>query len=115
MHLALEQERVQDRAVVADRVIAGEPERAGLRIDLDLADVTAVREGRPALVLEAAGGGEPAAQLLGQILSLERGPRHLVKGQAAIGPCDGEAPVGEADVGGGRFEQVRRDLLALLY
>ena len=43
-----------------------------------------------------------------------RDARDLAQRHAPVGAGDGEHPVRECDVAGGRFEQMRRDLLALL-
>ncbi len=85
---------------------------AGLGIDLDLADVAAVREVAGA---RAVGRGLVQAGLHAgrQLVELERGLRHLVDAEAAVGAGDGEAAVLELHVGFRRLQHVGGELLAL--
>ena len=46
VNLAREQQRIDDRAEVVDHVVGDDLDQPGLRIDLHLADVRAVGEGR---------------------------------------------------------------------
>ena len=46
MHLARQQQRVDDGAEIVDHQIAHDLDQPGFGVDLDLADMTAVRKGR---------------------------------------------------------------------
>ena len=86
---------------------------AGLRIDLDLADVRAGGKREVGRIVER-GLVESRLELVERIVVRHvRGQRDLAERLAAIGARDGELAVLELDVGLGRFEQVRGDLLAL--
>ena len=54
MHLALDDHRIDDDAEIVDRGPADDLGVAGLRIDLDLADVAAGREGEVGRIVERA-------------------------------------------------------------
>src|SRR6266851_2877050 len=96
--LPLDQQRIDDGAKIIDGKIFHHLDMAGLRIDLDLGDMTAVRKGRRHAVadmtdverLRAIGRQLHAAgaQLL----------RKLHDPNAAVGAGDAETPIGELDV-----------------
>ncbi len=113
MQLALDDHRIDDGAEIVDAGIFHHRDHAGIGIDLDLGDMAAVGEGGGGALAHMAHVErgrhafrqvDPAADLLGQV--------HDADG--AIGAGDDEAAVLELDVGGGRFQHVRRDLAALL-
>src|SRR5208337_1542596 len=83
----------------------------GLRVDLDLADVAAIGEGRLRRGKMAALGkaGLDAGRLLRRV---EGGARHLLDAEPAVGTADGEDAVGKFDIRLGRLEEVRGDLAA---
>ncbi len=86
--------------------------RAGVRIDLDLADMRAVRE-VAARRLVGRGLVEAGLHALRQLVELERRLRHLVDAEAAVGAGDGEAAVLELHVGLGGLQHMGGELLAL--
>ena len=84
MDLAVDDQRIDGAADVVDRAVAHDLDGAGLRIDLDFADMGAVGEARfvDGLVGER---GERAAQIVGQVVELERGRGDLEESDGAIG------------------------------
>ena len=64
MDLPLAQQRVQHRADIVDRDIAGELHLAGLGVDLDLGEMRAARKGRRAVRAEIGALGEPGLDLV---------------------------------------------------
>ena len=113
VHLARDDHRIDDDAEVIDRhplLDTGEP---GLGIDLDLADVAARRKREVGGVVERtlleAGLELRPDELVGDI-SLQR---DVAPRRRFVGPGDGELAVLEDDVGLGRFEHMRGDLLRL--
>ncbi len=86
---------------------------AGLRIDLDLADVRAGREGEVGRVVERR-LVEARLELVERVVVRHvRRQRDLAERLAAVGARDRELAVLELDVGVRGLEQVRGDLLAL--
>ena len=112
MDLALQADRIHDRADVVDHGIALEPDLAGLGIDLDLADVATVGIG---VLLSQEGGVlvEPALEALGPLGGVERRHRHLLQRHRLVGAGDLEDAIGELDVLLAGLEQVPGDHLAL--
>ena len=112
MDLAVNDERIHGAADVVDGDIIDDAHRAGFGIDLDLADMGAIREARLRDGL-VAGGGQRPAQILGQVVALVRGARHLEQADRVIGAFHGEAAVLEFDVGGGGFQKMLGDTRGL--
>src|SRR6185437_13091439 len=86
MKLAGDDHRIDDGAEVVDAGIAHDPDHAGLRIDLDFGDVTAVREGRWGI--------------RGVVVDVERGGyilRHLFVAHPACELHDVDAAIGAGD------------------
>ena len=108
VHLAMNDERVHGAADVVDRDVIDMRDRAGFGIDLDLADVGAIREARLGDGL-VAGGSKRPAQILGQVVALLRGARHLEQADRVVGALHGEAAVLEFDVGGGGLQKMLGD------
>ena len=70
MHLARDQHRIDDAAEIVEHVIGDDLDLAGLRVDLDLADMAAIGEGRR-LALISAVAVEPVLETR-QLLALQR-------------------------------------------
>ena len=86
---------------------------AGLRIDLDLADVRAGREGEVGRIVERVLVQARLELVERVVVRHVRGERDLAEGSGLVGARDRELAVLELDVGFRRLEQVRGDLLAL--
>ena len=95
--LTLEQQRVHDRADIVDDAVAQDLDLAGLRVDLELADMAAVRE---VLLLAAEGGAGDQAEIhpLGQVFRVQRLPRDFADRQPAVGARCGEEAILELDL-----------------
>ena len=113
MHLPLEQQRVDHRAEVIHHRVTQDRGDAAVGIDLDLGDMAAVREGggRRILHLRIIESGLHAGR---ELRGIARHLRDIEQIDMPVGAHDAELPVAEFDVGGGRFQQVRGDLLALV-
>src|SRR5258708_34189385 len=109
MELALGQERVQHAAEIVDHGVSEDRERAGLRIDLDLGDVTAVGKGRVrrTIVSVLAETGLAAQR---DETGLESRARNLFERDGSVGAPDDEAAVVELDIGSGGLPGCPRDL-----
>src|SRR5439155_3118547 len=112
MDLALEADRVHHRADVVDDDVADDLQRAGIGVDLNLTDMAAIGIG---VVVGGEGAGlvEAAFEAWRQAAGLERGLGDVGDVDAAVGAGDREIAVGEFYVGGGGFEQMRRNAFAL--
>src|SRR5205823_4389616 len=102
------------RAEIVDAAIFHHVDQAGLRIDLDLGDVTAVWKGRSARAVADVRDVERLRRVLRKLRAVLQQSRKLEQRYGAVRAADDEAAIGELDVGRGRFEDVARDLLALL-
>ena len=109
--LAFDEQRVHDLAEVVDDRVARDFADAGFGVDLDFADVAAVRPGVRG-VLEFAVGGEALGAFDVRLRLGDAGD--FEEADAAVGAGDAEFAVGVFDVGGGRFEFVRGDGFAFL-
>src|ERR1700730_17041825 len=112
MRLAVHQERVDHRAEIVDERVADDLDHAGLRVDFNLRNVTAVGEGRGRTVADvlhveaprqAGGQFHPRVQLLGQFHEAD----------ASVGPGDPEPAGTKLDVGRRSFQYMRSDLATL--
>src|SRR6202012_1654428 len=111
VELAGDDHRIDDGAEVVDAGIAHDLDHAGIGIDLDFGDVTAVREGRGrvgCVVVDVERRGHALRHLF-----VTHPARQLHDVYAAVGAGDGEAAVGEFDIGLGGFHHMRGRLLAL--
>ena len=114
MGLAVQDQRIDRAPDIVDADPAQDAHRAGIGIDLDLADMRARGKGadRHGVVADAV---ELAAQLLGQIGPRRRRLRHVEDADAAVGALDGErCRAAKSMSTGAASMQMRRDLLALL-
>jgi len=99
-------------ADIVDDDVLDDLKRAGIRIDLELADMAAVGIGEIGR-RKRAGLVEPAFEPRRQIGGAKRRLGHLGQGDMAVGAGDGEIAFGELDIGLRRFEQVGGDAPAL--
>jgi hypothetical protein len=113
LDLALGQERVDDGAAIVDDGIAVDRDRPGVGIDLDLADMAAVRKARQ-IRREAAGALQADPELRRQAHRDERHLRHLQDRHRPVGAGDREGAVGKGDVGGVGLHEMRGKALAAL-
>src|SRR6516164_7744889 len=113
MRLAVDQRRVDHDAEIVDEGIANDVDRAGLRVDLDLGDVAAVRKGRGRAVADVlyvkalrqpGRQFQPGMELFGQFHQTDR----------AVGPNYREPARAKFDVGDRRLQHMRGDLSTLL-
>ena len=113
MHLAFEQQRIDHVPEVVDDRVAQDCGDAAVRIDLDLGDVAAVREGsgRRVLHLRVIESRLHAGR---ESCRIARRLRDIKNIHMPVGADDAELAVAEFNVGGGRLKQVRGDLLALV-
>ncbi len=113
LDLAFEEERVHHRANIAHHRIALDLHDAGVRVDLDLAHMGGVGEGRRGRLVGSE-GGKPTIRAR----RLQRGrvghARHVGQVDRAVGAGDGEGAVVEFDVACVGLEMVRGDNLALV-
>ena len=113
MHLALDDHRIDELAEVVDRGPAVDRHDAGLRIDLEFADVDAGREGEVGGIPERAflqAGLEFLAVELVRGIGVQRDGAEVDR---LVGALDGELAVLELDVPFRGFEHVAGDLLRL--
>ena len=95
--LAFEQERVHHRADIVDHAVAQDLDFAGLLVDLELADMAAVRE---VLLLAGEGGAGDQAEIhaLGQVLRVQRFLGDLADRQGTVRARGREESVLEVDL-----------------
>ena len=103
--LAVDDERVHRTPDIIDRGIIDERHLAGIRIDLDLADMRAVRVARLHHGFVAS-SRERSAQIFRQISALDRRARHLEQSDGVVGALHGETAARKFDVGGGGFQKM---------
>ena len=103
LDLAVGDQRVHHSADVVDCDVAHDLHDAGLRLDLHLGDLAAVR---PGLVLRGLGRADTTIFASGWLR------RELEEPDAAIGAADHEPPGAELDVPFGRLERAGRELAA---
>ncbi len=111
MHLALGEQRVDERAEVVDHRVFHHRDCAGIGIDLDLGDVTAIGKGRGRIVGDQT-NVERLRQFRRQLHAAAQARRQLHDTDRTVGPDDGEAPAREFDIGGSRLHDEAGDLLA---
>ena len=110
VRLPVHDERIDAAADIVDRGVAGDGDRARVRIDLDLANGAAVRENR--LVHLVVGlDREPVLELVGQVV-LGGLPRQLEDIEGVVGARHAEAAVLEFDLVRRRSGDDGRDRLA---
>ena len=90
MALALDQQRIDDRAEVVDHGVPHHLDPAGVGIDLDLGDMAAVGEGRRRRLVHVA-DVERVGHALGQLHAAAQALGQLHDADAAVGADDGEA------------------------
>ena len=113
MHLAFDNHRVDDVAEVVHRREAVHLDSARGRVDLDLADISAGREGEVGRVVKR-GLVQARLELVERVVVRHvSGERHLAKSDFLVGALDGELAVGKFDVSVAGFHQVGRDFLGL--
>ena len=113
MHLAFHDHRVDDPAHVVHGDHANNLDRAGVLVDLHLADMAAAGIGEVLRVVER-GLVEAGFKLLDRVVVRHvGGERHLAQRFRLIGTGDGELAVLELDVIERGFHQMGGDLLAL--
>ncbi len=107
MHLAAQQERVDDGAEIVDDEVAHDLDLTGLRVDLDFADMATVRECRRRR-REMAAFGKPGFEPGRQLGGVEGGASDGVDRDAAVRARDGKGPILEGDIGLRRLQHMRR-------
>src|SRR6516162_5041646 len=110
--LAMHDQRVDRPADIVDRRIAGDFDDAGIGIDLDLADMTAIGETREIYCLVAFGRERPA-QFVGQIVAPQSFGSDLEDAERPLGSLYPETAVGELQIGRGGFHHMTGDLQTL--
>src|SRR5207248_8870290 len=92
MHLALQQQRVDDRAEIVDDEIARDLDMSGIGVDLDLADMATIRKGRLRR-REVAALGKAGLELRRQLPRVEGGARHRLDSDGPVRAGDRENAV----------------------
>src|SRR5690349_12487276 len=105
MDLTLERGRVDDGSDIVDDGIVEDLDRARVSINLELADMATIGEGISRR-FEGSGFVEPSLEVGREPGWLERGARHLLEGERAIGAGNGEPAVGKVEIRRGYFEQM---------
>ena len=113
MHLALDDHRVDDLAEVVHRGEAVDPHRAGVAVDLDLADVGAGGEGEVGRVVERVLVQARLELVVRVVVRHVGGERHLAERLLLVGARHLVGAAVVLDVALRRLHQVRGDLLAL--
>src|SRR3984885_15225 len=112
--LAVHHHRIDGAADVVDRGVTRKLKRAGLRIDLDLANMRPARKAELPECLVAT-AIKRSAQVERHALAVSAGGRrHVENSNMTVGAFDGEAAAGKGDIVLGGFEQMRGDFFALL-
>ncbi len=112
MHLAVDDHRIDDLAEIVHRHPFLDLHLAGFRIDLDLADVAAGREGEIGRVVEGV-LVQARLELVVRVVVRHIGREgHLAEHFFLVGALDGIGAILELDVAFRRFQQMRGDLLA---
>jgi hypothetical protein len=109
MCLAVYDQRVDGAADIVDGGVADDLDAPSLRVDVRVANMKPMREAGD-LARDLADVGERPTQLLGETRVVPRRRCDSEQVERAVGTGDGEMPVGESDVGFGRFEPMRRPL-----
>ena len=113
VQLAFHHHRIDDVAEVIDRDVADHGRRPGLRTDLDLRDMTAVRTRRRAAAKNVV--DIECRRQAGRQISLSLEPRRkLDEPDGAVRAGDTELSRVELDIRVGSFEQMRRRHASLL-
>jgi hypothetical protein len=113
MGLPVDHRFMNDGSHVIDRRVADHRDNAGLRVDLDLADVATIRE-RHLWRVEFAYGIEAPPKLFRKVVRLSRALRQIEDGNSKIGPRHRECAVGKLHIADRDLEQMRCDPAALL-
>ncbi len=113
--LAVDQHRVDQPPAIMRHYVAQDPDRAGRAVDLDLADIAAVRESLRAR-LEVSVGGKPRLDARRHRDAGEAGQplRDVAQSHRAVGAGHAHAPAVERQVGLGRLQHLGGDLDGLL-
>src|SRR5262249_20725967 len=113
VNLPRDDERVDERAEVVDGRVAVDRHLTGVRIDLDLANVTSVRE-RGRLGGKERARLQPGAKLLGNSGGMIGSLRDVGDGDHAVSAADAKDAVEELEVLHVRLEQESGDALRFL-
>ncbi len=103
MELALDHHRVQHRAEVVHRAVAHDFDFSRLGVDLELADMAAVRE--------------RGWNYFGYVRNVQASrvlERHFKQGDRSVGASNHEPSIAKFDIGGRGFEHLGGELLAFL-
>ena len=111
MDLAVHDQRIDRAPDIVDSRVAHDFDEPGSGIDLNLADMAAVREAREIHGLVAF-ARERAAQLVRQIVALQSLSGDLEDSERTVGSLDPEAAILEFEIGGSCFQCMARDLQA---
>ena len=114
MQLALNNDRVDHGAEVVDGGVFHHLDHAGLGIDLDLADMTAVGKRRGARAVAHVLHVERGGGAFRQVDARAQLGREVHDADLRVGSGDHKAAARELDVGGGSLEHMRGDFLAAL-
>ena len=98
MDLAVHDHRIDRAPDIVDRAVANQLDRAGLRIDFDLADMATIGKGGEVHGLVALRAEFPA-QLIGEVAALDRGAGHREDPDRAVGALHAELAAGELEIG----------------
>ena len=110
--LPIDDHRIDDGADVVDRPETDQLDLAGIRIDLDLADVGAVAEGEIRRIVDR-GVLQTRLGIGREVVGGVGGLRHVREGDAPVGAGDREHAVGKLDIAGRGLEQMGGDQLGL--
>src|SRR5262249_32263115 len=113
VNLALDDHRVDHGAEIIDRGPGDDLAFAGLRIDLDLADVAAGGRGDSGAIVACALLQTRVQLLAGEFVRALGVERDLAPGRRLVGARDRELAVLEDEVAFGRLQHVGRNLLRL--
>src|SRR6185437_627449 len=106
LNLAVHQQRVDDRADVVDDAVAYDLHLAGFAVDLQFADMDAVRVVGDWRAVHR-GGRQARLHALGEVFGIERGGRQLLDRQRAVGLAGGKDALLEAQLVGLNLQHVR--------
>src|SRR4029077_2322214 len=98
MDLTVHDQRIDRAPDIVDGGVAGDFDDPGLRIDLDFANVTAIREARETDGLVAFSRERPT-QLVGQVVAPQRLGCGLEDAERAVCSLDPEATFGKFQIG----------------
>ena len=113
MRLTVQDQRIDGAPDIVDRSVADDFNLAGFGIDLDFADLRAIRKARDRKRLVGDAGERPL-QILWQVLARDGGRGDLEDADLAIGAGDPVSAALELDVDFAGLEQEAGDLAALV-